>query len=816
MQAAADRPVSDARVDELPEGAPRWLVLFGFALTSATLLGAQLILSRLFATTLGCYYAFALVSLALLGLGAGGLLVQLSPRWFAAPLLATQAAVALLLMSAACWMGGALYLSLYPSLKAAGFWVALGVFGGFFPFFLAGGLAMALVFAHGRAVFARLYALDLVAAALGALGALAALSWFHPMSAAIWLLAGLPLVSALAFAVAGGRRVLTVAVAVALAAEAFAAGRWLRDPSIADPPHVSRLHATRIFHAANPMSNVSVFEASFLTWGLSPRYAGPTLPMRDLLIDGVGGTEMVRFDGSVESLRGPDYAYLEHDLTALGQALVPAAGRHLVIGPGSGVDLLQSVRRGRSDVTAVEINPLVARVVNEEMGEFSGRPYELPGVHVRIENGRTFIERTREEWDLISLTWVDTGGQASAMASSENYLYTVESYETFLSRLRSGGCFAFLRALGLGGDLRIDGLRGVAVAVEALRRRGITEPARHLIAAGVASPFFGGRAMLYVLVKGSPFSDEEVARTRQFLASREFVPLALPGGVDPEHFPPFAERARLVQAIVTTRDPVVLYRDAALDVAPSTDDNPFYFVERAGPHRAHGEGLTLLRQNLAVLLTLVVPFLLLPMVPVVFRTRRLGLTGVTSLLYFALLGAGFMLVEVELFQVFALVLGSPTFALATVLSTLLLASGAGSLFSPWVARRSRLVLAATFGVLILLLGGFAAGKGPLLEALVTLPFGFRVAGTVLVLAPLAFVMGIPLATGMDFIAARRDLVLWGWALNGSFSVLASVVAVYSAIHVGFAWTFALGLLAYALAGGAAQVLRPGAEGSAAP
>ena len=143
---------------------------------------------------------------------------------------------------------------------------------------------------------------------------------------------------------------------------------------------------------------------------------------------------------------------------------------------------------GRTDITAVEINPLIVRVVNQTWRSFSGRPYDLPGVRLVLENGRTFIKRTTDTFDLISLTWVDTGGSATALAFSENYLYTVEAYQEFFNHLAPDGYLAFLRALGLGEVIRTDSMRGIAVAWEALAQEGIADPSRHMLVTAVEQP----------------------------------------------------------------------------------------------------------------------------------------------------------------------------------------------------------------------------------------------------------------------------------------------------------------------------------------
>jgi hypothetical protein len=519
--------------------------------------------------------------------------------------------------------------------------------------------------------------------------------------------------------------------------------------------------------------------------------------MRDLIIDGMGGTPIVRFDGRPESLAA--YAYLDADLTALPQHLLPVSGRQLIIGPGGGVDVLQAVRAGRTDVSIVEINPLIAKVVNDELSDFSGAPYRLPGVRTFIENGRTFIKRASERWDLLTLTWVDTGGSATALAFSENYLYTVEAFREYLSHLAPGGMVAFLRAWNVG--VRVDSMRGVAVAMEALRQRGAARPADHVVIAASQSPFFN-RTMCLVLVSPDPFSAAAISAAQQFLKERAFVPVWLPGqSVTIDSLPSdMREVAAVLQEIVTTPDPEQLYRESAYDIAPSTDDNPFYFVERAGPRRDAGIGVAQLSAYLAVLAALVLPFRLIPAFVAGGFSQPVGRADLAILGYFALLGLSFMLVEIEFFHLMALLLGKPTLTLGVVLSTLLVFSGAGSLFGERLALGSTRRVLLVFGLLTLQLSIFASFASSMVDTLVQLGLSSRVLVSVLIVAPLAFCMGMPLPAGMRLIRDRSDLVLWGWALNGAVSVFASLAAIYLAIHFGIGRTFAIGCAGYACAG----------------
>lgn len=794
---------------------PRGMQLFAFGEIAFAVLALQIVLSRLIGSTMSYYFAFLLVSLAMLGLGSGALLVQLAPRRFTPERCAAQAAWGSLAMAACCFAGTLALLVIYPRLGLAGIasaghrpLILASLFACLFPMFLCGGIVVALVLANCRARFHRIYAVDLGAAALGCLAAVALLSGLTPVEVLFKVLAVLPATAATLFALGGGRRRLAL-LSLAVAAVLLLAGNSLvAARRIARPPHLTTMARHEVLSEWNSFSSVRAFPGFFQTWALSPAYRGRRWPMLNLLIDGIGGSQIVRFDGDPRSLAA--YDYLDADLTELGQQLVPPAGRELIIGPGGGVDVLQAVRRGRRDVTLVEINPLVVRVVNQDLASFSGRPYHLPGVRTFVENGRTFLLRTRDSWDLIDLTWVDFGGSATALAFSENYLYTVESYREMLRHLRPDGYFGFLRALGFGEMVVSDSMRGVAVAVAALRREGVADPGRHILVAGAVSPFHP-RPMCYVLVKRSPFTAGDMARARDFLRRFDFVPIWLPdGGPAPDEIlEPFSLFSGVIRGTIATDagDLERFYREAPYDIAPSTDDNPFYFAERSGPHRAAGPAVADLAACLGLLLALLVPFVLLPLVPVARRMEPLGAGGWIALAYFSAIGAGYILIEIDLFHLFSVVLGNPTYTFATVLATLLLATGAGSLFARRLAAAGPSALALAFAALA---GGLLAlllGRTWLLAALVVQPLPLRVLGVVAVIAPLGWLMGLPMATGVKLIGARLDLMMWGWALNASFSVMASVAAVYLAMEQGIGFTFALGTLCYLAAGFLVQQLR---------
>jgi hypothetical protein len=794
-----------------PSHATPWLGICAFGIIALVLLLLQIVWSRFFAATLTYYYAFMLVSLAMLGLAAGGLAVRVFPRLFPQELVWQRACILSLLTGLAILLGVLGVLAIYPHIDYSGRyelrdpWQLATLFWCCFPAFLTGGVLISGVLASRRDIFHRLYAVDLTFAAAGCIIGLLLLDVATPVEVLLTSAPLMPLLAAILFALQAQRTRLAVG-ALALTVAVAAAGALLAmNPERVKPAHLAWRDQHEIVSEWNATSTVRVYAWHFFTWSLSPTYRGPTFPALELIIDGLGGTPIVRFDGRIESLA--KYEYLDADLTALPHHLLRPGARQVVIGPGGGVDVLQAVRSGLKDVTAVEINPLVASVVNEHVADFSGSPYRLPGVRTVIENGRTFIKRAKEKWDLITLTWVDTGGSASALAFSENYLYTVEAFQEYLAHLQPGGFVSFLRAWPVP-SFRVDALRGISVAVEALLRAGVQTPGDHLLVAVSKGPFYW-RTMCLVLVRPTPFSSADIADAQRFLDERQFHPIWLPGNRIALDQLPAALRqdGELVHGIVTSRDRDAFYRLARLDVAPATDDNPFYFVERAGVGRPAGGGVLQLLSYVLILGTLVVPFLLAPAATLLRGTNRLRAGDFAALSYFGLLGISFMLVEIEFFHLFALLLGKPTLTFAIVLCSLLVCSGLGSLFGERVAEGSRARLAALFATLTALLLGFATFGARTIDSLVGLDLGMRVVATIAIVGPIAFLMGIPMPAGMRLLRERRDLMLWGWALNGALSVFASVAAMYLAIHYGIGFTFAVGCAGYAVAGVLLLVLK---------
>src|SRR5207245_3603598 len=100
------------------------------------------------------------------------------------------------------------------------------------------------------------------------------------------------------------------------------------------------------------------------------------------------------------------------DLVAAAPAVVNVLrphGTYAIIGPGGGVDVLRAVANGSPSVTGIEINPIIANtIMRGRYAEYAYHLYERPEVHIHVTDGRSFIRNSKELFDVVQITLVDT------------------------------------------------------------------------------------------------------------------------------------------------------------------------------------------------------------------------------------------------------------------------------------------------------------------------------------------------------------------------------------------------------------------------
>jgi hypothetical protein len=487
---------------------------------------------------------------------------------------------------------------------------------------------------------------------------------------------------------------------------------------------------------------------------------------------------------------------LLHQGPGVPYALRPAA-KTLIIGPGGGWDVSRALASGSHDVTGVEINPIIAnRIMREKFPQLSNGLYLRPDVHIHVEDGRSFVRRSEDRYQVIQATLVDTWAStaAGAFALSENNLYTTDAFHDYFSHLTDDGILAFTR---WGFDPPRESLRLLSLASVALKGMGESNVAKHVIVGRAdAKSIAGWGATDTVIFSRKPFTDADVARAREAFQQSGMAAVYLPGD------PPANEFGQLLLA----PDPAAYEAAYRFNITPVNDDRPFFFYTvqprdvksfllRNGGQSADSKvniAVLNLFNAMAVSLAAVAIILILP--PLVLGTRLPRERSVRSFLaYFLAIGAGYILVEVALIQKFVLFLGHPTYALTVVIFAMLVSSGAGSFASRKLIRDqpSRLLFALGAAAAVVAVLAFIAQ--PVLSAAVGLPLGIRMLATVALIAPAGFLMGLPFPTGLRMLEARHaPSVRWAWSLNAAASVLGSVGALVLALYIGLAGTLLSG------------------------
>jgi spermidine synthase len=783
MSVVAEVPVKNDTSAQIPEKT----LLSGLALTSFAALLLELALTRLFSVVLFYHFAFLAISIALLGLGAGGVFAYLlkaklsgiATRRLASRICLMNSLVVLLVLETVIHSRVALEVSSGNFFRLTWLYLAAAV-----PFFLTG-LLFSVVFARETHRIPRMYGADLCGGSLACLAMVPLLNWLGGPNTIVF--AGLAL--ALAAIVWGesimARRVAGVfALALAALIAANHSGRLI---DVVYAKGMYRDPAWVEFARWNALSRVEVDRQG---------------QAKAIVIDADASTYIMNADLSKWS-----GSIWEHNLMsappALANVLRPR-GEFAIIGPGGGVDVLRAVANGSPSVTGIEINPIIAdTIMRGRYANYSLHLYDRPDVHIHVTDGRSFIRSTPQRFDVVQMTLVDTWAStaAGAFALSENNLYTVDAFREYFEHLKPDGMIAITRW-----EFRHprEALRVVAVAMEALHQLGVADPARNFIVASQGALDEDGIPVV-VLAKKTAFTpEEESAVTAHFDRYSELDALYLPSQPGNN---PFSQ-------LIARNDPYAFAREYAYNVAPVTDNAPFFFFTLKPGQILGEQGLREgidWKVNLGVLVLLlvlvisVVAVLLFLILPLALKRGPLRQRPLTPL-YFVAVGLGYILVEIAFIQRFVLFLGHPTYALTVVIFLMMLSSGAGSLLSRMWLPHTRLAWLPLALVLVTLLVDvfFLPSR---LASLVGLSFVSRLLVSGVILIPLGFVMGMPFPTGLralatdhsswnDASASTENLVEWAWAMNAAASVLGSVLAMVIAIQFGLTVTLACGAAAY--------------------
>jgi spermidine synthase len=760
----------------------RTRTFFGISLITLSVLMLELSLTRLFSATMYYHYAFMAISLALFGSGASGVLIYIIQRKVSpartGSWLSTMSILFSLSTVFALYVILSLPLTFDPGMenyyRLAKIYAATSL-----PFFFAG-CAVTIAITRLAKEISRLYLFDLAGAALGCLLLIPVLNASGAVTTVL-IIALIGAGAAIVFSVGeGGGRTLTAAsLIVALGMGLFVV-------------YNTRAHALTIRRSKGFEENNVLFSK----WNSFSR----------ITVEGdfdTGVEIKIDADAATGISKDASNTALHQDVKSALAALVHHLKKNanvLIIGPGGGNDVMTSRVFNQRHTTAVEINPIIARDVmsSEPFKGYSGSIYQQPDVTLEVDEGRSFIRNSNEQFDIIQATMVDTWAAtaAGAFALSENNLYTVEAFEDYVRHLTPDGLLTMTRWYF---DPPDQLLRLLSLTRVMMSELGISSPERHVMMIRDARSG-DERTPATFIFKRSEFSDDEV-RTIEAAAGATGFELLYTPLTRPDNF-----FTRMMEA----GDPAEVWGSFQTNIEPTRDNNPFFFnsirfsqlknvLEGSYEWRKTNLGTFILFGLFGLTSVLVIVFIIGPLVLVRGRELRTG-TGakLSYLLYFGCLGAGFIIVEVAMIQKFILFLGHPVYSLAVVLFSVLALSALGSaLTGRFRQQHLKPTLTRLLLGLIALVAVYIAVLPTIFYGLVGLPHALRIVIAVVLMAPLATVMGMPMPIGIRLLSEHAsEIIPWAWGVNGATSVMGSVGALVIAILTGFNQALVVGGLLY--------------------
>ena len=784
-------------------------------LLSGCALAYEVLLMRLFSIIQWHHFAYMVIGLALLGYGMSGTLVsifqnKLSDKYTklylaCITLFGISSVVCFLLAQHIPFNAEEILWNSEQVLFLAYIFLLLTI-----PFFFAA-TVICLSFMRYPTLTSSIYAADLLGAGLGSLTVIILLSLAFPQ----WALFIIGIISVIAVMIAGweldikpGYRVNTLAIVV-IGILVLAGSHVELDISpYKGLSQTLRITGTEITEElSSPLGILSVVASRDVPLrhvpGMSLNANQEPLNQIGIFTDGDNLSVMTEYPADLERL-----GYLDKITSALPYQL-KKLNHVLIVGAGGGADVLQAKFHQIPDISAIEINPQIVDLVNENYGDFTGHLYQQNDVTLHIGEARDYLTTSRKNYDLIQLALTDAFNTSiSGLYSlNESYLYTTEALHLYLERLNPDGYLALTRWIKLPPR---DTLKLFATATTVLRQMGVTSPEKRLI-------LIRSWQTSTLLIKNGMFTNEELAAVEAFCHERSFD-LAYTPLLQPEQ----ANRYNVLSSPLFYQATSAILSDNAesfldrykFNIQPATDDKPFFhhffkwsaFTEIYQLRRQGG--MPLIEWGyINLIVTLLVAGLLsfaLIILPVWFLHRRRLISsdkikGVKVVCYFFTIGLAYLFIEIAFIQKFTQLLHHPIYSIAVTLTAFLVFSGLGSLLTARLLRYftgEQIIFTVATGISALCLI-YLLSLGTVFTYLTAAPVGFKALLMSLLIAPLAILMGMPFPIALTSLAKHASYYIpWAWGINGCASVISVVLATVFAIHYGFSVVILIAVLLY--------------------
>lgn len=734
----------------------RFNIYLGTFFIAFSTLALEITISRFLSAITWYHLAFFAVSTAMLGMTAGATTVYLRPNWFTEDKLNLNLAKTCLSYSISIPVS-LLFLCLiqisvgFSTMKF--FALLIITFACALPFYFSG-IVVTSVLTKYNLPIGKLYASDLIGASLGCLFVLGGLEYIDAPSLII-LCGAIAILSVFSFAYKSKQshlRKLSVLILILLLIGASINSFTINGirPVLVkgkteDPSKI-------LFEKWNSFSRVVVFDAiqANPNWKTSP--ATPSDSMRSvywMIIDGDAGTVLLK------NKKPEDLSILRYDITNIAYYLREGSESACIIGVGGGKDIQSAWLFGIKNITGVDVNPIFVDLQRNKFRDESNIA-NLPNVNLVVDEARSYLSRSDRKYSIIQMaladTWAATG--AGAFSLTENSLYTVEAWKIILDHLDQYGVFTISRWYNPN-NLGETG-RMVSLAVSSLLRSGVQEPSKH-----IAMMCSGSMATL--IISKSPFEENDIIILKNVSQNLKFDPIIIPG------VRPLNNILHSIVSVKSSDELINVVKDQPLNYTPPTDNNPYFFNMLRLSHLEEANTLEhgVLRGNLIASMTLMVlifSLLILTVITIIFpliygskikreniNNRKIFWNGAV---YFSLIGAGFMLIEIGLIQRLSVFLGHPVYALGILLFTIILSAGTGSFFSEYLPVTSpfwKLFLPCLAAILIISIKFILDA---VTSYMISSPELNKIFASILVIFPLGFILGFFFPNGYEISKIR--------------------------------------------------------------
>jgi hypothetical protein len=811
-------------------------IFFVIFLCSSSSLAYEITLTRVFSISLWYHFAFMIISIAMLGIGASGTVLSLYPKLrnlsnigIYTLLLGVSISLSYVSSNQILFDPVRLLWDRMQLLYIGLYYVILSI-----PFFFTG-LIIVTAFSYISERAGLFYGADLLGAGTGSMVVLYLMTISGPEKAILII----SLIALSAAFIAGGKKIKPVSLFLMLLTFAL----LIIHPSFINlrmSPYKGLQMALRYPGAEHLktyfsfFSRIDTFKSPAVRFapGLSLRYLDALPEQIGFSIDG-GEINAVT---SAQGRQSPSYTSLTFlkylpsalpyelrklSLPPLNSTLSKGGYRGvqgerrglkdvLILDPKGGLQAVVAEYYGSSNIYKIESNPLVIKVIKKDFNRFSGSIYS--------ENtwsglGRSWLKSDHRKFDIIDVSLMGTVPHGS-FGISENYRFTVEAFMEYIGHLKPDGFLSI--NLFILPPPRME-LRLLDTVITSMEKLGMKEIKKQIVA-------IRSWGSICILVKKIPFSPDEIESIKIFSKKRWF---------DLIHYPGIKEEETNVYIRMPSNKYFTAFKDILnpetrrsfedhyiFDTRPVRDDNPFfhYYLRLKNIktiYKITGEKWQYFIEEGYILPAVFIQVLLLSLILILFPafSRRRGdntpsppfskggmggfFKARRFLPYFAFIGIGFMFVEVSLIQKIILPLENPSYAVATVLTSILISSGIGSLLSYRIPGLRSPSVAIALSFLII---AYSIILPTISDIISPHSMPVKIISVFFTFMPLSLLMGIPFPTGLKILGERDEsLIPWAWAINGSLSVLAPILSIMLAMVVGFKIVLWIGALTYAMA-----------------